>query len=43
MKIYFGCKALKSILLVSPSHLTYKLLEKYQLRLLKRLVVILDY
>ena len=43
MKIYFGCKALKSILLVSSEELTKKLLLKFSKRLLKRLVIVLGY
>ena len=43
MKIYFGCKALKSILLVSPAKLTHQLVKKFKNRLLRRLVLILGY
>ena len=43
MRIYFGCKALKSILLVSSQELTKKLLQRHSKRLLKRLVIVLGY
>lgn len=43
MKIYFGCKALKSILLVSPAKLTHQLVKKFKNRLLRRLVLVLGY
>lgn len=43
MKIYFGCKALKSILLVSPAKLINELIEKFGRRLFKRLIVVLEY
>ena len=43
MKIYFGCKGMKSILLISPILVTKQLVERYSKRLLKRLVVILSY
>ena len=43
MKVQFGCRALKSILLVSPMELTRQLLDRFSKRLLKRLVVVLGY
>ena len=43
MKIYFGCKALKSILMVAPIELTCQLIDRFGKRLLKRLVVVLSY
>lgn len=43
MKIYFGCKGLKSILMVSPPQLTREILNRFAPRLLKRLVVVLSY
>ena len=43
MKIYFGCKGLKSILLVSPFKLVQQLVKRYSNRLLRRLVLLLGY
>jgi hypothetical protein len=43
MKIYFGCKALKSILMVAPTELTRKLIILHSSRLIKRLVIVVSY
>ena len=43
MKIYFGCKALKSILMVSSVDLTRQILKRHSHRLIQRLVVVLGY
>ena len=43
MKIYFGCKGLKSILLVSPLKIVVQLVKRYSNRLLRRLVLLLGY
>lgn len=43
MKIYFGCKGLKSILMVSPAKLCHQVVKRYSNRLLRRLVLILGY
>ena len=43
MKIYFGCKALKSILMVASAELTREVINRYSNRLIKRLVIVLSY
>lgn len=43
MKIYFGCKALKSILMVASAELTREVISRYSNRLIKRLVIVLSY
>ena len=43
LKIYFGCKALKSILKVCNVDLTKAIIDRHSKRLLKRLVIVLSY
>ena len=43
LKLYFGCKALKSILMVCTQEITWRILDKHSKRLLKRFVDILSY
>ena len=43
LKLYFGCKALKSILMVCTQEITWRILDTHRNRLLKRFVDILAY
>ena len=43
LKLYFGCKAIKNILMVCTQAITYEILDKHGKRLIKRFVDILGY